>query len=302
VHRAIREVPEFESLLYRFQRTISVLGRSPRTFECYSRNVAAMALHFGKIPTELDVEEVQEYLYLLQQRSKTPSQTYFKHTVYGLRFLLKSEGLPYEYLHLPSIQHEKKLPTVLSKEEVWRMLLNCKLLKHRILIGLLYGCGLRCMEVRSLRLQDLDFDRKQLKVVQGKGKKDRYVPLSEHLIRGLKTYIEAENPKTYLFNGQPEGRAGGDFDSRYSQRGVQWAVKQACKSAGISKEVCVHTLRHTYATHLLEDGLDIISLKNLLGHENIETTMEYLHIAQLDTQKAFSPLDTLFEKCSPSMK
>ena len=114
-----------------------------------------MALHFGKIPTELDVEEVQEYLYLLQQRSKTPSQTYFKHTVYGLRFLLKSEGLPYEYLHLPSIQHEKKLPTVLSKEEVWRMLLNCKLLKHRILIGLLYGCGLRCMEVRSLRLQDL---------------------------------------------------------------------------------------------------------------------------------------------------
>ena len=277
---------------------MSILGRSESTYRNYAQHVAAMALHFGKIPTELDVEQVQEYLYILQKRSKTPSLTYFKHTVYGLRFMLKSEGLPYEFLHLPSIKHDKKLPTVLSKEEVWRLLKSCHLLKHKVLIGLLYGCGLRCMEVRSLRLRDLDFDRMQLKVVQGKGKKDRYVPLSIHLIRGLKSYIQAEKPKIYLFNGQPAGRAGGDFDSRYSQRGVQWAVKQACKVAGITKDVCVHTLRHTFATHLLEDGLDIISLKNLLGHENIETTMEYLHIAQLDTQKAFSPLDTLFAKCS----
>ena len=275
---------------------MSILGRSESTYRNYAQHVAAIALHFGKIPTELDVEQVQEYLYMLQKHSKTPSQTYFKHTVYGLRFMLKSEGLPYEFLHLPSIKHEKKLPTVLSKEEVWRLLKNCQLLKHKILIGLLYGCGLRCMEVRSVRLQDIDFDRLQLKVVQGKGKKDRYVPLSKHLIRGLKSYIEAEKPNTYLFNGQPIGRAGGDFDSRYSARGVQWAVKQACKAAGISKDVCVHTLRHTFATHLLEDGLDIISLKNLLGHEDIETTMLYLQIAQLDTQKAFSPLDTLFDQ------
>ena len=275
---------------------MSILGRSDSTYRNYAQHVASIALHFGKIPTELDVEQVQEYLYTLQKRSKTPSQTYFKHTVYGLRFMLKSEGLPYEFLHLPSIKHEKKLPTVLSKEEVWRLLKSCKLLKHKILIGLLYGCGLRCGEVRAVRLQDMDFDRLQLKIVQGKGKKDRYVPLSKHLIRGLKTYIEAEKPKTYLFNGQPAGRAGGDFDSRYSQRGVQWAVKQACKAAGITKDVCVHTLRHTFATHLLEDGLDIITLKNLLGHEDIETTMLYLQIAQLDTQKAFSPLDTLFDQ------
>ncbi len=275
---------------------MSILGRSESTYRNYAQHVAAIALHFGKIPTELDVEQVQEYLYMLQKRSKTPSQTYFKHTVYGLRFMLKSEGLPYEFLHLPSIKHEKKLPTVLSKEEVWRLLKSCQLLKHKILIGLLYGCGLRCGEVRAVRLQDMDFDRLQLKIVQGKGKKDRYVPLSKHLIRGLKTYIEAEKPKTYLFNGQPAGRAGGDFDSRYSQRGVQWAVKQACKAAGITKDVCVHTLRHTFATHLLEDGLDIITLKKLLGHEDIETTMLYLQIAQLNTQKAFSPLDTLFDQ------
>jgi integrase/recombinase XerD len=262
-------------------------------------------LYFGKLPTELDSEQVHDYLFYLQKQSKTPSQTYFKHTVYGLRFLLKSEGLPYAYLRLPEIKHEKKVQVVLSKEEVWRLLKSCQLLKHKILIGLLYGCGLRCLEARSVRLQDLDFDRRQLRVVQGKGKKDRYVPLSEHLIRGLKSYIHAEKPKDWLFNGQPTGfqkRSGGDFDSRYSQRGVQWAVKQACKQAGITKDVHVHTLRHTFATHLLEDGMDIMTLKDLLGHENIETTIEYLQVAQLPTQKVFSPLDTLFAQCSRPLK
>lgn len=265
--------------------------------------MASISLYFGKIPTELDPEQVHDYLFYLQKKSKTPSQTYFKHCVYGLRFLLKSEGLPYEYLRLPSIKHEKKLPVVLSKEEVWSLLQNAKLLKHKILIGLLYGCGLRCMEVRNVRLQDLDFDRKQLKVTQGKGKKDRYVPLSGHLIRGLKAYLEAEKPKDWIFNGQPlPNRAGGDFDSRYSQRGVQWVIKQVSKAAGITKEVHVHSLRHSYATHLLEDGMDIITLKELLGHQNIETTLEYLQIAQLESQQKFSPLDTLFAQCSRSMK
>lgn len=301
MNQAKREVLGFEELIYRFERTVSVLGRSKTTFENYSRHVAAVAIYYGKIPTELDQEQIHDYLFYLQKKSKTPSQSYFKHTVYGLRFLLKSEGLPYSFLNLPEIKHEKRVQVVLSKEEVWRLLKSCDLLKHRVLVGLLYGCGLRCMEVRSIRLQDMDFDRRQLRVVQGKGKKDRYVPLSEHLIRCLKSYIEVEKPVEWLFNGQPlPNRAGGDFDSRYSQKGVQWAVKQACKRAGITKDVHVHTLRHTYATHLLEDGIDIMTLKNLLGHENIETTIEYLQIAQLPTQKVFSPLDTLFEQCRQS--
>ena len=257
-----------------------------------------MALHFGCLPTELDEDQIKDYLYLLQQRSKTPSQTYFKHTVYGLRFLLKGEGLPYSHLHLPSIKREKKLPVVLSREEVWRMLQTAKLLKHKMLVGLLYGCGLRCMEVRNIRMPDLDFDRKLLHVRQGKGRKDRIVPLSEHLIRGLKKYIHAERPEGWLFNGagNPEGKG---FDGRYSQRGVQWAVKQIAKDAGIQKEVSVHTLRHTYACHLLDAGMNIVTLQELMGHASIETTMEYLHLTQLDDRKMFSPLDTLFAQ-SPS--
>jgi site-specific recombinase XerD len=261
-----------------------------------------MALYFECVPIELEQEQVEEYLdHLLDQHSlsrqsgNTPSESYFKFTVYGLRFALKANGLDYRHISLPAIRKEKKLPVVLSGDEMKRLLTAPALLKHRVLIGLLYGCGLRCMEVRSIRLQDIDFDRGQLHVRKGKGRKDRYVPLGEMLQRGLHKYIGAENPTQWLF-GKPEGRAGGDFDSRYSQRGVQWAVKQAAKAAGIKKQICVHTLRHTYATHLLEQGLDIVSIKELLGHERIETTMVYLHVAKSGRKAPFSPLDNLFDE------
>lgn len=261
-----------------------------------------MALHFQCLPTDLDPEQVKDYLYVLQQRSKTPSQTYFKHTVYGLRFLLKTEGLPYQYLHLPSIARPQKLPVILSRQEIWAMLRKAQLLKHKILIGLLYGCGLRCMEVRNLRLRDMDFDRRLLHVVQSKGNKDRYVPLSEHLIRGIKKYIAAEHPHDYLFGGQPQDRRGGDFDSRYSQRGVQWAVSTVAKQAGIIKEVHTHMLRHTYATHLLEDGVNILTVQKMMGHANIESTMVYLHVCQTPDQLPHSPLDKVFTQCSRTAK
>lgn len=256
-----------------------------------------MALHFQCLPTELDPEQVKDYLYELQQRSNTPSQTYFKHTVYGLRFLLKTEGLPYGHLHLPSIARAEKLPVILSRQEVWRMLHCAQLLKHKLLIGLLYGCGLRCQEVRNIQLSHLDFDRLLLHIVQSKGNKDRYVPLSKHLVRGIKKYIEAAHPQLYLFegSGNPEGQG---FDGRYSQRGVQWAVKTVAKQAGIIKEVHTHMLRHTYATHLLEDGVNIITVQKMMGHANIESTMVYLHTCQTPDQLPHSPLDKVFAQCS----
>lgn len=287
----------FDELLQRFQRNVSILGRSQRTFDNYSRHVAAITLHFKCLPTQLDPEQVKDYLYQLQQRSNTLSQTYFKHTVYGLRFLLKAEGLPYDHLHLPAIPKQHKLPVILSRQEVWAMLNHAQLLKHKILIGLLYGCGLRCMEVRNIQLQHMDFDRNLLRIVQSKGNKDRYVPLSEHLIRGIKKYIAAAQPKDFLFegNGNPQGQG---FDGRYSQRGVQWAVKTVARQAGIIKDVHTHMLRHSYATHLLEDGVNIIAVQKLLGHANIESTMEYLHICNQPEHLPQSPLDKVFALCS----
>ena len=295
LNRACREIRGFSSLLQRLERNISILGRSQSTFKNYARHIASTALHFGCLPTDLDPEQVKDYLYELQQRSVMPSQSYFKHTVYGLRFLLRTEGLPYDYLALPSISKEKKLPVILSREEIWGMLQSADLLKHRLLIGLLYSCGLRCMEVRRIELKHLDFDRKLLHIVQSKGKKDRYVPLSDHIIRGLKTYISVEHPTTYLFTGNSFNQK--DLNTGYSQRGVQWVIKSICKKAGIYKDVHTHTLRHSYATHLLEDGVNILLVQRLLGHSTIESTMVYLHVCQLENKKVHSPLDTVFELC-----
>lgn len=248
------------------------------------------------MPTTLDPDQVSDYLYNVKQKHPSKSDSFFKFTIYSLRFVYRMEGLKDKRLELPSLKNEKKLPVVLSRQETRRLLKAPKLLKHRILLGLLYGCGLRCFEVRNLKIADLDFDRKMLHVRKGKGKKDRYVPLAGILVRGLKTYLAAEQPDTWLFNGRPQGNAGGDFDCRYSQRGVQWAVKQAAKDAGIIKEMTVHTLRHTFATHLLEEGLDILSIKDLLGHECIDTTMVYLHVAQCGRVKPFSPLERLYSQ------
>jgi site-specific recombinase XerD len=206
------------------------------------------------------------------------------------------EGLKDKRIELPPLQGNKKLPVVLSKQEVKRLLRTPRLLKHRLLMAVLYGCGLRCAEVRNLMLRDLDFDRRMLHVRQGKGGKDRYVPLSEHLIRGLQRYIQAECPQQWLFNGQVQQSTDGLVDTRYSQQGVQSVVRNARREAGIQKQVTPHMLRHTYATHLLEDGLDIVSIKELLGHACIDTTMVYLHVAQGGRSKPFSPLDTLYAK------
>lgn len=276
-----------------------VAGKSESTLRSYCSHLAKLALHFNQVPTDIDPDQINDYLYLVKVEHNTPSDSYFKFTVYGLRFAYRMLGMKDKRVELPEIKHEKKLPVIVSREEMRRLLKAPKLLKHRVLLGLLYGCGLRCFEVRSLKIADLDFDRKLAHVRNGKGKKDRYVPLSDLLIRGLKSYMEAEQPRTWLFNGKEQeitGRAGGDFDSRYSQRGVQWAVQQAVKEAGILKDVSVHTLRHTYATHLLEEGLDIMTIKDLLGHECIDTTMIYLHVAQSGRVKPFSPLDRLYQK------
>ena len=173
-----------------------------------------------------------------------------------------------------------------------RLLKAPKLLKHRLVLALLYGCGLRCFELCNLQLKDLDFDRMMLHIRQGKGRKDRYVPLSKMQIRGLQTYLRAEQPSIWCFTGNnSEGKA-----VPLSTQGVRWIVSEARKHSGIRKQVTTHSLRHSYATHLLEMGLDIMSVKDLLGHADIQTTLTYLHVAQLGRQKSFSPLDKLYKQ------
>jgi site-specific recombinase XerD len=224
---------------------------------------------------ELDDEVILDYLHFLKRKHNTPSDSYFKHTVYGLRYLYRLFDKVESRIILPSIEHQKKLPVILSQEEVRQLLKAPKLLKHRLLISLLYGCGLRNFELCKLKITDLDLNRKTLHVREGKGRKDRYVPLGDLLIRGIEKYLESEKPVEHLFNGK--SRTGEYIP--LSATGVQWAVKEARQKNGIKKQVTAHLLRHTYATHLLEMGIDIVTFKDLLGHEDIKTTLIYLHVA-----------------------
>jgi len=246
-----------------------------------------MVFHFQCDLLELDEEQVLDYLHLLKERNKTPSESYFKHTVYGLRYLYRQYGKNELHVALPSISHDKALPEVLSQQEVKHILKMPKLLKHRLVLGLLYGCGLRNAELCNLKISDVDLDRKMLHVRMGKGRKDRYVPLCDMLVRGIRTYLKAECPTSYLIFSNKGG-------GQYTPRGVQWVLRQTRKGSGLGKHITAHCLRHSYATHLLEMGMDIITLKDLLGHESILTTMTYLHVARVGRQLPFSPLEKLY--------
>ena len=287
VAQASAKISGFDQLYKEMDRSISVSGKSRSTLTNYGRQLAHLALYYNCLPTELDKDQVLDYLHSVKTKG-TPSATFFKFTVYGMRYACKMRGLSYLQFSLPEIQRPEKLPIVLSQQEVRSLLKACTLLKHSVLLATIYGCGLRCAEVRQLAIADVDLGRGMLHVRNGKGGKDRYVPLGDMLIRGIRKYLDAVHPVRWLF----EGTNGTCF----SQRGTQWAVSQAVKKAGIIKEVSTHTLRHSYATHLLEQGLDIITIKELLGHAAIETTMVYLHIAQPFARKAFSPLDNLYKK------
>lgn len=285
VQRACANVKGFNALHKKLEKKIIVSGKSMSTLSNYMRCIAHVALRYKCLPTELDLEQIEDYL--LELKKKGASEADFKLTVYGLRFLFRCDGLDDRAIKLPSIKRDKKLPVVLSPNEMKMLLKAPTLLKHRLIIGVLYGCGLRCQELRSLFIKDIDFDRNMIHVRQGKGRKDRYVPIGELLLRGLRKYIDAVQPVKWLFNGKNQQQP-------FSQRGTQWILREAVKKTGIKKQVSVHTLRHTYATHLLELGLDIVSIKELLGHAHIDTTMIYLHVAKAGRQLPFSPLDKLY--------
>jgi integrase/recombinase XerD len=209
--------------------------------------------------------------------------------VYGLRFYFRHIGENKRAVNLPSLKNETKLPVILNRSELLELFNTPKLLKHRIILTLIYSAGLRGQEMINLKISDIDFERKTIHIRQSKYKKDRIVPLSDYMAFGLKKYLAIENPHVYLFNGK-------EADGRYSIRGLAWVMRETLKKTTIKKEVNLHSLRHSYATHLLEDGVNIVSVKELLGHANITTTMIYLHVAQIPFVAAHSPLDTLYKE------
>jgi len=294
VERANMEVPGFESVVKKFEQQVAIKGQSKSTLKNYIRRVALFCLHFGKLPEHVGEEEIYEYLAGLARDPKSPSRSSFKHMVYGLRYYFRMMGFNKRAIALPSLKKETKLPIILNQTELRELFKAPQLLKHRIVLALVYSAGLRGQEVINLRLSDIDFERKTIHIRQSKYKKDRILPLSPLMAHGLKKYIAAENPHIWLFNGK-------EADGKYSVKGLSWVMRETLKKTSIKKEVNLHSLRHSYATHLLEDGLNIVTVKDLLGHADITTTMVYLHVAQCEHLKPHSPFDTLY-KISKSNK
>ena len=287
VEQAIGLVPEFENVVRKLDQQVELRGQSKSTLNNYIRRIALFVIHFGKLPEQIDPEEINEYLVSLARDPRSPSRSSFKHMVYGLRYYYRLLGMNKNAIALPSLRKETKLPVILNQRELKALFAAPTLLKQRIVLTLIYSAGLRGQEVINLKISDIDFERMTIHIRQSKYRKDRIVPLAKSMAIGLKKYLKAENPHIWLFNGK-------EADGRYSVKGLSWVMRESLKKTSISKEVNLHSLRHSYATHLLEQGLNIVTLKELLGHAEITTTMIYLHVAQCPLINPHSPLDTLY--------
>jgi site-specific recombinase XerD len=273
-------------LLNKAKSQLYIRNYSPRTIASYisSLNHFAEWLIQEKVNQVTD-KIVEKYLYYLK-KNRNRSISGMKQTVASLKFLftdiLKKE-IP-DSLNI-RFRKEEKIPVVLSEEEVAAVIKAVNNLKHKVILMTIYSAGLRLSECLALTVADMDFDRNQIRIRQGKGKKDRQTVLSRTLLSEMKNYLIKFCPKIFLFEGQKGGR--------YSASSVQAIMKRAVKKSGIKKHATVHTLRHSFATHLLENGTDIRFIQELLGHKRLETTQIYTHISKIAFDRIKSPLDRL---------
>jgi integrase/recombinase XerD len=256
----------------------------------YLRVVTEFAKYFGKPPDRLGLNELRTYqAYLLRERKLTPGSVV--NQVAALRFFFVKTLKRYRFRDfLPYPQDRRRLPTVLSREEVSHLINAAGNLFRRTLLMTLYGTGMRRAELAHLKVSDIDSQRMIIRVVAGKGGKDRDLPLSPALLETLREYWRWRKPKLYLFPTRTLGRR---LDQPISDKTVWIACSEAARRAGISKRVTPHTLRHSWATHLLEAGTDLRTIQVLLGHGDLETTAQYLHLSQRHLQTVVNPLDGL---------
>jgi len=246
---------------------------SPNTIRVYIFHVAQFAKHFGKSPDLLGPEEVRKYQVFLLREKKTALST-MNQKIAALRFFYK-ETLGHNWVidRLRYPRRPKRLPVVLSKQEVFGLFAAVRNLKHRTVLMTLYATGVRVSELPRLRIDDIDSKRMLIRVDQGKGKKDRYVPLLPSLLTTLRVYWRKYRPKGPLFPSQRGGCA--------LTKGAVWKVcAEAQRKAKLSKRVTPHTFRHSFATHLLEAGTDLRTIQIILGHRSLRTIAMYLHVAE----------------------
>ena len=259
---------------------------SQKTIDAYTYHVGRFAEFLGKSLEQASPEDVRSFqLHLIEERKVGWSS--FNQAVCGLRFLFRTT-YPRDWAvsMVPFGKKPKTLPAVLSSEEVTSLLSCVPNLKHRTFLLTLYAAGLRLNEAAALTIADIDSQRMQLRIAHGKGAKERLVPLSPRLLNELREYWKQVRSPKYLFPGKT-------FDVPLSSTTIQKTCKAAVQKAGIRKNVTPHTLRHSYATGLLEAGVDLLTISRLLGHKSFSTTMIYLHVRRPHLQSTPSPIDWL---------
>jgi site-specific recombinase XerD len=274
------------ALRQRMIQDMQIRNLSSRTVQCYVYHVSRFAKHFGRSPEQLGAEEVRQYqVYLLQE--KKASWSSFNQAVCALRFLYGTTlACAWPVVHIPFAKRPKKLPVVLGPEEVARLLPCIQPLKARVLLTTIYASGLRLDEATHLEVTDIDSARMLLRIARGKGCKERLVLLSPRLLEELRSYWRVVRPARWLF-------PGGKPDQPLHWATVQKACVRAAKEAGLTKHVTPHVLRHSYATGLLERGVDLLTIQRLLGHRSFSTTLIYLHVRRPHLESIPSPLDWL---------
>ncbi len=273
-------------LRQRMLEDLQIRNYSPSTVKSYVRSVADFAKHFKRSPDQLGSEEIRSWqLYLLKDKGVAISS--YIQSVCGLRFFYTNTlHRKVEIERIPLPRYEKKLPVILSKEEVKAMLEAPRNLGHRAILATMYGGGLRVSEVSNLKVCDIDGARKVIWIRDGKGNKDRQVMLSAPLREVLAAYFRWKRPTDWLFPGEKPDRP-------IACNTVFQACRKAARTAGIAKPVHPHSLRHAFATHLLEDGVNLLVIRDLLGHRNLKTTERYLHVADTAIRSTRSPLELL---------
>jgi len=272
------------ALRTRMIRDMALRGFSPRTHKSYIAAVVKLAKYYHRSPDQLTNEEVQAYLaYLIQERQLSWSTC--NQAAHAFRFLYHvTLGHPRADFHVPAPKQPQKLPEILSREEVWRLLAAPPHPRHRLLLTTVYAAGLRVSEAIALKVSDIDVDRMTMRIEQGKGAKDRYVPLAARLLQDLRAYWKTTSPGLWLFANRQDTRP---IDITVAQK----IYTMAKLRAGIQKQGGIHALRHAFATHLLEAGTDLHTVQRLLGHRQISTTMRYFHLSQGRLVGTRSPLD-----------
>lgn len=274
----------FESLQI---KEMQIRNYSPRTIVTYCRLLINLEKEFGKSLYEITTEDFKSKLHFMITVKGASTSTVNQLISAFKIFYVDVCHREWEEFHVKRPRSTKKLPIVLSIQEVGRMISVTNNLKHKAILMLTYSAGLRRMEVLQIKPKDIDSQRMQVRVVQGKGKKDRYTILSQKTLETLREYYKAEKPEKFLFEpirhkGQP-----------LSEKTMECIVKKSAKKAGIKKDVSFHTLRHCFATHLLEAGVNLMQIQQFMGHASFRTTAVYLHVAHIKTNEFTSPLDNI---------